>query len=49
MKKIAEKKIEKASEENTEKVTSKDIDQVPTEVKKAKDWGRASNDPRNKS
>ena len=49
VKKTAEKKIEKASEENTEKVTSKDIDQVPTEVKKAKDWGRASNDPRNKS
>ena len=49
VKKTAEKKIEKASEENTEKVTSKDIDQVPTEEKKAKDWGRASNDPRNKS
>jgi len=49
VKKTAEKKIEKASEENIEKVTSKDIDQVPTEVKKAKDWGRASNDPRNKS
>ena len=49
MKKPVEKKTEKAFEQDTEKATSKDVDQAFAEVKKAKDWGRASNDPRNKS
>ena len=49
VKKPVEKKTEKAFEQNTEKATSKDVDQAFAEVKKAKDWGRASNDPRNKS